>query len=105
MLNDHERKTLREFERQFQVEDPDFTRSFDTRAQRLHRRQLDGAWFQIAIVAAVLLGAIMLVAGSPSGALAFAAVAGLTWLARATVERRPRPFDATTGTKPENDHR
>jgi regulator of protease activity HflC (stomatin/prohibitin superfamily) len=38
VLNDHERKTLREVERQFQVEDPEFTRSFDTRAQRLRRR-------------------------------------------------------------------
>ena len=47
VLSDHERKTLREFERQFQVEDPEFTRSFGTRAQRLRRRHLDGAWFQI----------------------------------------------------------
>jgi regulator of protease activity HflC (stomatin/prohibitin superfamily) len=38
VLNDHERKTLREVERQFQVEDPEFTRSFDTRAQRLRPR-------------------------------------------------------------------
>jgi hypothetical protein len=38
VLNDHERKSLREVERQFQVEDPEFTRSFDTRAQRLRRR-------------------------------------------------------------------
>ena len=69
MLNDHERKTLGEVERQFQVEDPEFTCSFDTRAQRLRRRHLDEAWFQMAMVAAMLLGALMLVAGSPSGAL------------------------------------
>ena len=36
--DDHERKTLREVERQFQAEDPESTRSFDTRAQRLRRR-------------------------------------------------------------------
>ena len=103
MLNDHERKTLGEVERQFQVEDPEFTCSFDTRAQRLGRRHLDGAWFQIAIVAAVLLGALMLVAGSPSGALAFAAVAGLTWLTRRRWNGGPEPFDATTAREPEND--
>jgi hypothetical protein len=40
-LNDHERKTMREVERQFQAEDPEFTRSFDTRAQRLRRRPAD----------------------------------------------------------------
>jgi hypothetical protein len=42
VLNDRERKTLREVERQFLVENPEFTRSFATRAQRLERRHLDG---------------------------------------------------------------
>ena len=99
MLNDHERKTLGEVERQFQVEDPEFTCSFDTRAQRLGRRHLDEAWFQIAMVAAMLLGALMLVAGSPSGALAFAAVAGPDLVDPATVERRPRTVRCDNGTR------
>jgi hypothetical protein len=104
VLNDHERKILGEFERQFQVEDPEFTRSFDNRAQRLRRRHLDGAWFQIAIVAAVLLGALMLVAGSPSGALAFAAAAGLTWLARRRWNGAPDRSMRRPEGQPENDH-
>ena len=103
MLNDHERKTLREVEHQLLVEDPEFTRSFATRAQRLERRHLDGGLVKIAILAAVLLGALMLVAGSPSGALAFAAVAGLTWLTRRRWNGGPGPFDATTAREPEND--
>ena len=106
MLSDHERKTLREVERQFLAEDPEFTRSFDTRAQRLRRRHLDGVSVKIAIVAAVLLGALMLVAGSPSGALAFAAgdrtdLAGLTALQRPVRSR----VDATTANRTRNDRR
>ena len=104
MLNDHERETLREVERQFLVEDPEFTRSFATRAQRLERRHLDGGLVKIAIVAAVLLGALMLVAGSPGGAVAFAAGAALIWLARqhSNDTRSRSPRHPPTG--PENDH-
>jgi len=81
VLSDHERKTLREVERQILAEDPEFTRSFDMGAQRLRRERRDGASVKIAIVTAVLLGALMLMAGSPTGALAFAAATGLIWLA------------------------
>jgi Protein of unknown function (DUF3040) len=95
---------LREFERPFQVEDPEFTRSFGTRPQRLRRGHLDGAWFQIATVAAVLLGALMLVSGSPSGALAFAAVAGLTWLTRRRWNGDPDRSMRRPARKPEDDH-
>lgn len=81
MLNDHERKTLREVELQFLAEDPAFSRSFDTRAQRLQREYVDRAPAKIAIVAAILLGALMLLVGSPAGALGFAGMTGLIWLA------------------------
>lgn len=80
MLSDHERKTLRELESQFIAEDPEFPRSFDARAQRLDRKRL-GVTAMIAILAAVLLSALMLVAGSPGAAMAFAVVTGLIWLA------------------------
>jgi Protein of unknown function (DUF3040) len=80
VLSDHERKTLREVERQFLAEDPEFTRSFDTSAQHLRREYRDGESVKIAIFAAALLCGLMLVAGSPGGALAFAAVTGLIWL-------------------------
>ncbi|MHA6797675.1 DUF3040 domain-containing protein (plasmid) [Pseudonocardia bannensis] len=80
MLSDHERKALRELERQFMADDPEFPRSFDARAQRLDRKHLGGS-ATIAIVVAVLLFALMLAAGSLGGALAFAAGTGLIWLA------------------------
>ena len=102
MLSDHEWRTLREVERRFLTEDPEFTRSFATRAQHLGRAQ-GCVGIKIFLVAAVLLGALMLVAGSPSGALAFAAVAGLTWLTRRRWNGGPEPFDATTAREPEND--
>ena len=104
MLNDHERKTLREVERQFLVEDPEFTRSFATSAQRLERRQLDGGLVKIAIVAAVLLGALMLVAGSPSSALAMAALAGLIWLTRRRSNSTPGRSRRRPAPKPESSH-
>jgi hypothetical protein len=80
VLNDHERKTLREVEQQFMAEDPEFTRAFEARQTRLSRRphRLSAT---IAIVVATLLTAQMLVTGSLAGALAFATVTGLLWVA------------------------
>jgi hypothetical protein len=103
VLSDHEWRTLREVERRFLTEDPEFARSFATRAQRLERRHLDGGLAKIAILAAVLLGALMLVAGSPSGALAFAAGAALIWLARRH-SNDPPGRSIRPPTRPENDH-
>ncbi len=80
MLNDRERKTLREIQHQLSVDDPDFERSF--RAVALpppgHRRLA----YTAVIVLAALLGIVMLLAGSPGGALAFAAIVGLAWFAQ-----------------------
>ena len=81
MLSDHEWKTLRKVELQFLAEDPEFTRSFDTRARQLRRQHADSVSATIAMMAAVLLGGLLLVVGSPGGALAFAAMTGLIWLA------------------------
>ena len=80
MLSDHERKALREVERQFQAEDPRFTRSFQSRQTRLarHPHKL-GA--RLTVVAAALLTAVMLLAGSLAGALAIAFTTGLIWVA------------------------
>lgn len=80
MLSDHERKTLKELERQFMTDDPEFPRSFHAHAKRLDRNHR-GMPATVAIVAAVLLCALMLATGSLGGALAFAAVTGLIWLA------------------------
>jgi Flp pilus assembly protein TadB len=91
VLNDHERKALREFERQFQDEDPRFTRSFEARQTRLARHPHNlGA--NLAVVAAMLLAAVTLLAGSLVGALAIVLTTGLIWVAwsrSACTDRRP----------------
>ncbi len=80
MLSDHDRKTLREVERHCMAENPDFTRSFQERQTQLSRRpHQTGA--VIAITVAALLTALMLIAGSVAGALAFATTTGLIWMA------------------------
>jgi len=80
MLSDHERRTLREVERHCMADDPAFTRAFQEQQTRLSRRpQRTGA--TIAIVAATLLAALLLIAGSPAGALALATATGLIWMA------------------------
>ena len=90
MLSDHERKTLREVERQFIAEDPEFNRAFEARQTRLsrHPHRLGAG---IAVVVAALFTAFLLVAGSLAGALAFAVATGLIWVAwrhSADTERR-----------------
>jgi DUF3040 family protein len=91
VLNDHERKTLREVERQFQAEDPRFTRSFEARQTRLARPgHKPGA--NLAVVAAALLAAVTLLAGSLTGAVAIVLTTWLIWLAwrhSAGTDRRP----------------
>ena len=80
MLNDHERKTLREVERHLMADDPEFTRAFEARQGRLPRRP-GRRGTVIAIVAGVLFAALMLIAGSLTGALAVAVTTWLIWLA------------------------
>lgn len=80
MLSDHDRKTLREVEHHCMAEDPAFTRSFQERQARLSRRPHQTA-AAIAIAVAALLTTLMLIAGSLTGALAFATVTGLIWMA------------------------
>jgi ferric-dicitrate binding protein FerR (iron transport regulator) len=76
VLSDHERKTLREVERQLMAEDPDFTRAFEARQTRLSRRPHRlGA--TLAVVVAALLTVFLLVAGTVGGALVFATTTGL----------------------------
>jgi hypothetical protein len=90
VLNDHERETLREVERQFQAEDPCFTRSFEARQTRLERHPHKlGA--RLAVLAAALLTAFLLLAGSLAGALAIALATGLIWLAWSHSAGNDRP--------------
>lgn len=80
MLSDRERKTLREVQRQFDAEDPDFSRSFDD-GLRHSTYSLQWAYtmprwaYTTAIVVAVALGVLMLLARAPGTALLFAALA------------------------------
>jgi Protein of unknown function (DUF3040) len=79
VLSDREREALREVERQIMNEDPEFARSFDAAAQRLpHRAGRLG--IKIFVLAGLLLSALVLVAGSFAGAVAFAVATGLIWL-------------------------
>jgi DUF3040 family protein len=92
MLNDREQRVLRELEQQFLADDPEFPRSFDTRAQRLGRAR-GATSTRVALVIALLIGAVMLAAGSLAGALASGALIGLIWLAqrRSAARRDHRP--------------
>jgi Flp pilus assembly protein TadB len=81
MLSDHERKALHEVERHCMAEDPAFTRSFEERQTQPSRRRPQTRAV-IATVVAMLLTALMLIAGSLAGALAFASATGLSWAAR-----------------------
>ena len=82
MLNDHERKALREVERQFMAQDPDFTRSFDATGQpSTYPIQwiYEMPWwtYRIVIGLAVALGFLMMLAGAPWTAILFAGLAVL----------------------------
>jgi hypothetical protein len=80
VLNEHERKTLREVEHQLMADDPEFTRAFEARQARLRRHPGQRA-VGIVVVAGMLIAALMLIAGSSAGALAVAATTGLIWMA------------------------
>jgi hypothetical protein len=88
MPSDREQRVLRELEQQFPADDPEIPRSFDARAPRLGATST-----RVALVIALLIGAVVLAAGSLAGALASGALIGLIWLARrrSAARRRHRP--------------
>jgi hypothetical protein len=79
VLSDREREALREVERRLLIEDPEFARSFKARAQRLPH-PAGGFGIKIFLIAGLLTSALVLVAGSIGGAVAFATATGLIWL-------------------------
>ncbi|WP_158703557.1 DUF3040 domain-containing protein [Pseudonocardia dioxanivorans] len=87
MLDDHERRTLQDLERQLMAEDVEFSRSFRAHTQHLGRKHL-GVAATVAMAVVIVLCALMVMAGSPVGALAFAALSGVLWLARWGARRR-----------------
>lgn len=75
MLSDRDRRELLQIQRHLCADDPDFAESFGA-IQRPPRRDRDRhAYTTWIIVAASLLGVLSLVIGTPSSAVAFAAVA------------------------------
>lgn len=93
MLSDHERKALREVERQFMAQDPDFTRFFDATGQpSTYSIQwiYEMPWwaYRIAIGLAVALGFLMVLAGAPWTAIL---LAGLAVLLMGIQKRRNEP--------------
>lgn len=78
MLSDHEREALRELERQFTVE---ADAAPPLPPHHVDRQQF-GASSTLMIGTVLSLGMIMLMAGSPAGAVMFGAMAWLIWWAR-----------------------
>lgn len=84
MLSDRERKALREVERQFMAQDPDFIRSFEAPGQPSTYSvqwvyELPWWAYRIAIGLAVALAFLMILAASPWTAIMFAGLAVLFW--------------------------
>jgi type VI protein secretion system component VasF len=79
VLDDHERNALRDVELHLSAEDPGFVQNFDRHQKRMsdsrHRR---GARIVLAIT--LVLCTLLLVVGSPGGALAVAMTTGMGWL-------------------------
>ncbi|WP_214403661.1 DUF3040 domain-containing protein [Pseudonocardia lacus] len=91
MLDDHERKALREVERRLLREDPGFGRDFDARARRLSHPSHAGVGIKIFLLGGSLMSALVLLAGSLSGAAAVAVATWLIWLTwRYTTVAGPR---------------
>jgi hypothetical protein len=81
VLSENERETLREIQRHLIVEDPDFERTF--RAFEASTPSARYRWvYTTLVVITAVLAPVMLLAGSPGGALAFAIVASTLWWTR-----------------------
>jgi threonine/homoserine/homoserine lactone efflux protein len=81
MLDDYEKNALDEVERRLLSEDPEFAQVFDVRAESLSRASAVGAGIKIFLIGGLLVSALVLLAGSLSGAVAFAIATWLIWLA------------------------
>ena len=104
MLSDHEWRTLREVERQFLAEDPEFARSFATRAQHLGHRRLRGHQDLSLVGRACCSACSCWWPVRPAAHWRSPPATALIWLARQhTNDTRSRsPRQPPTG--PENDH-
>ncbi|MGW4424229.1 DUF3040 domain-containing protein [Streptosporangium sp. NPDC004631] len=95
MLSDREREALREIQCRLLVEDPGFAQSFNADVRRLNRASPDLTWWTYTnlLVLSLTFGVILLMAGTPVGALMFTVTAAALWQARRRRDRsgHPRP--------------
>ena len=83
MLSEREQDSLLEIQRRLIADDPDLARSFQALDTVPPARPAGPPRASSVIIAvAAGLAAVMLTAGSPAGALAYAVIAGLVWLVR-----------------------
>jgi hypothetical protein len=94
VLDDRDRATLHEIQRQFLAEDPRFVQSFDARTQRLSsspRRPVDEfrrAQTVLMWISAVL-GVMLLLTGATAGALLLGVIAAALLIARPRGDAAP----------------
>jgi hypothetical protein len=81
VFDEHDHRTLDELERNLSMEDPEFVMRFDRGQQRMSSTFRRRRGNRIALTVAVTLGVLLLVLGSPVGAVAAVLSTGLVWLA------------------------
>jgi Flp pilus assembly protein TadB len=81
MLSDREQQRLREIQRRFMSEDPDFVREFEAAPKQPTTQQPNPRAYIICAVSALVFGVLLLLAGSLATALMLAIGAGLIWSA------------------------
>lgn len=81
MFDEQDHRTLDELEWNFSMEDPEFVVRFDRGQQRMSARFRQRRGNRIALVVAVVVGVLLMLLGTPAGALAATLTTGLVWLA------------------------
>jgi hypothetical protein len=80
VINDYERRTLLDLERQLAAEDPGLVESFRREFHPSAAPRRVGPTGQFAITAALVLSVVLFLVGLPSAAVACAVSTGLVWL-------------------------
>jgi len=80
VLDDNERNALRELERQLATEDPWFVQTFDRHQERMSDQPRHRHVARIVLAVALAVCALLLLLGSPIGALAVAVTVASAWL-------------------------
>ncbi len=83
MLSEREQETLLDIQRRLVADDPDFARAFQALDSVAPARPVGRPRISSVVIAiAAGLAVVMLVAGSPAGALAYSVIAGVIWMVR-----------------------